>query len=102
MRTFVCAIWILTVSLVSAQVSSIDSSKERMTTVGQMKVEPINIGYSFKLHSNVLREERTIMIALPDDYEKSTKRYPVFYMVDAQWNFKQTTQTINTLYQAMV
>ncbi len=97
MKTLVCAIWFLTVSIVSAQISPTDSAKEPVTTVDQMKVERINIGYSFKLHSRVLHDERTIMVALPDDYEKSTKRYPVFYMVDAQWNFKQTTQTIQTL-----
>lgn len=88
---FICALNI------SAQIPPTDSSKERVNTLIQMKMEPVNIGYSFKLHSSILHDERTIMVALPDDYEKSTKRYPVFYMVDAQWNFKQTSQTIQTL-----
>jgi predicted alpha/beta superfamily hydrolase len=97
MKTSLCVIWMLTVTLAMGQEKPKETLKENIPTLDQIKIEPINTGYSFKLHSKVLHDERTIMVALPDDYEKSTKRYPVFYMVDAQWNFKQTTQAIQTL-----
>jgi predicted alpha/beta superfamily hydrolase len=97
MKTSLCVVWMLTVTLVTGQGKPKETSKENIPTLDQIKTEPINFGYSFKLHSNVLHDDRTIMVALPDDYEKSTKRYPVFYMVDAQWNFKGTTQTIQAL-----
>ncbi|MFH0735850.1 MAG: alpha/beta hydrolase-fold protein [bacterium] len=64
---------------------------------GQISTQPINIGFSFKLHSNILNEERTIMVALPDGYNSTDKNYPVFYLVDGQWNFNLTVQAISVL-----
>jgi predicted alpha/beta superfamily hydrolase len=97
MKTSLCVMWMLTVTLATGQVKSKETLKENIPTLDQIKTEPINFGYSFKIHSKVLHDDRTIMVALPDDYEKSAKRYPVFYMVDAQWNFKGTSQTIQAL-----
>ena len=64
--------------------------------IDQIKTEPINVntGFSFKLHSVVLNEDRTIMISLPDGYNGNTKKYPVLFMLDGQWNFNHTAQTV--------
>jgi predicted alpha/beta superfamily hydrolase len=37
------------------------------------------------------------MIGLPENYEKSTKKYPVLYLLDAQWAFNNTQQAIDWL-----
>jgi predicted alpha/beta superfamily hydrolase len=82
-----CIIWIMAITHLSGQVLTID----------QIKSEPITVttGFSFKLHSAFLNEDRAIMIALPEDYSKNTKKYPVLYMLDAQWNFNHTAQNLN-------
>ena len=79
-------VWILAVDFVSGQVPAVD----------QIKTEPVtvNTGFSFKFHSAILNEDRTIFIALPDGYNNQTKKYPVLYMVDGQWNFNHTAQTL--------
>jgi predicted alpha/beta superfamily hydrolase len=75
-----------------------DSTKVILSVPGidQIKSEPINVntGFSFKLHSVVLNEDRTIMISLPDGYNGNTKKYPVLFMLDGQWNFNHTAQTV--------
>lgn len=45
-------------------------------------MEPIVIGQSFTMDSHVLHEKRRITAYLPADYEKSTTRYPVLYLLD--------------------
>jgi len=84
-----CAVWMLVITIVSGQVPSID----------QIKTEPITStsGISLKLHSAVLNEDRSIMIYVPDGYKTSTKKYPVLYMLDGQWNFNHTAQTVGWL-----
>jgi predicted alpha/beta superfamily hydrolase len=84
------------VTIASAQVKQ-ETEKTGIATIDQIKTEPITVGYSLKMHSNLLNEERTIMIALPDNYHSSTKRYPVLYITDGQWNFIHTSQAISSL-----
>ena len=43
-----------------------------------------------KIHSNVLHEERIVLISLPEDYSKSDKTYPVLFKLDGdKGNFLQ-------------
>ena len=42
------------------------------------------IGQYETFHSDVLNEERTILVHLPDDYETSTRKYPVLYVLDGE------------------
>jgi len=67
--------------------------------LSDFKTEPVTVttGYSLKFHSTILNEDRTINISLPEGYEKSTKKYPVLYMLDAQWNFNHTAQNLGWL-----
>jgi predicted alpha/beta superfamily hydrolase len=68
-------------------------------SLSNLKTEPVTVttGYSLKFHSNILNEDRVINISLPEGYEKSTKKYPVLYMLDAQWNFNHTAQNLGWL-----
>lgn len=91
MKTFLslCAVLMLGLTFVSGQIPTID----------QIKTEPVtvNTGFSFKLHSTLLNEDRTIMISLPDGYDGNTKKYPVLYMLDGQWGFNPTSQVVGWL-----
>lgn len=55
----------------------------------------VNTGISFNIHSKTLGEDRNIMIGLPDGYGNSTKKYPVFYLLDGQWCFSFTKQMVD-------
>lgn len=75
-----CLVCMLTISLVKAQIPSLE----------ELKTEPVTIttGITFKLHSKIMNEDRIICIGVPDYYELNPqKKYPVFYAVDGQWNF---------------
>lgn len=43
--------------------------------------EPVSIGTFRLLHSNVLNEDRTLLVCLPEDYEKSSMSYPVLFVL---------------------
>lgn len=45
--------------------------------------EPITFGHYRTLNSKAMGEERTVLIHLPSDYEKSGKKYPVLFKLDA-------------------
>src|SRR2546421_744469 len=56
----------------------------RVTRTGDIR--PLN-----KFHSDILNNERTILVYLPPGYEKSKDRYPVLYMNDGQNLFDEAT-----------
>ncbi|MFH1197095.1 MAG: alpha/beta hydrolase-fold protein [bacterium] len=95
MRAFLFAMCVLAISVVSAQV--IEVADANITSIEQIKTEPVNVGYSFKFHSEILNEDRTIMVSLPAEYNTSTKNYPVLYITDGQWNFVLSSQAIGSL-----
>lgn len=45
--------------------------------------EPVPIGTFRLLHSNVLNEDRTLLVCLPEDYEKDAASYPVLFVLYA-------------------
>lgn len=45
---------------------------------------PVTLGTTYSMQSEALGEQRKIFVSLPPDYESSTKRYPVVYLLDAQ------------------
>lgn len=81
-----CAIWLLTSAFASAQ----------SPTIADLKPDTIKLttGYSMKFHSAILNEDRTIMVSVPEGYETSNKKYPVVYILDAQWNFNHASQNL--------
>jgi predicted alpha/beta superfamily hydrolase len=76
-----------------AQVATSDRSPpigpERQT-VRVLKRTPIPAGEQVSLHSKLLAEDRTVLVALPTDYGWSGQKYPVLYLTDAQWQFEHT------------
>jgi len=86
-----------TLSIIAILLLSLGAALGQIPSISQIKTEPriINTGISFTLHSKALDEDRTVMIGLPEGYEKSTKKYPVFYLLDGQWGFDFTKQMID-------
>ncbi len=63
----------------------------------QAKIEKISHDEKVKFHSRVLDEERTILIHLPKDYALSGKKYPVLYVLDAEFFFQQSVSAVEFL-----
>ena len=59
--------------------------------------EPVVIGETSTIQSEILDEQRGLMVHLPDGYETSQASYPVVYLLDARSNFHHTTGTIKAL-----
>lgn len=60
----------------------------------------INVGESFTVHSNILKEDRTILVYLPDGYAESNETYPALYLTDGETHFIQTGGTVSFLSSA--
>ena len=59
--------------------------------------EPIVIGKKFEIHSKVLNETRSLLIATPEGYDQEKDRYPVLYLLDGDENFIQTVGIVRSL-----
>jgi hypothetical protein len=57
-------------------------------------------GKFIKIRSQILKEERTLSIALPRDYDKNQKVYPVLYILDAEARneFTEAVSTVKDLH----
>lgn len=56
-----------------------------------------NVIHEYSIHSENLREERDILISLPDDYKETDDQYPVLYVLDASKNYRVTLETVRYL-----
>ncbi len=60
--------------------------------------DPVVIGQKKVIHSNILNEDRTYQIYLPQSYDWAIDRsYPVLYVLDGESNFIHTTATVDFL-----
>lgn len=60
--------------------------------------DPLVVGHSVTFRSQVLDEDRTILVALPGDYEsRPDRRFPVVYVLDGRSQFLHTTATVDVL-----
>lgn len=60
--------------------------------------QDINIGFKDSIKSNVLNENRKILISLPKDYHCTDKTYPVIYRLDGDLDlFIETVSVVNRL-----
>ena len=84
-------------SAVSVHESYSQQLSGTIASINELKTEPVSVGYSIKFHSDILNEDRIVMVSLPDDYSSTMKKYPVLYMPDGQWHFKHTTQAVGGL-----
>lgn len=57
----------------------------------------ITIGETFTFQSNVLGEERIILLSLPKGYDQSQSKYPVLYLLDGESHFYHLTGLIHFL-----
>ncbi len=62
------------------------------TTYGQ-----IYIGDYMGIHSEILHEQRVLLVHLPEDYDDSEARYPVMYLLDGDANFHHVTGLVDFL-----
>jgi predicted alpha/beta superfamily hydrolase len=54
---------------------------------------PLAVGERLSLPSKVMGEERTLFVSVPDSYARTTRRYPVLYLTDAESQFDHTRAT---------
>lgn len=60
--------------------------------------DPIVIGRTQRIHSDILHEDRTIRIALPPSYGWAVdRRYPVLYLLDAETDFVHSASSVDYL-----
>lgn len=60
---------------------------------------PIVVGQSQVIHSNILNEERTYQVYLPESYPWAVDRkYPVLYVLDGESNFLHTVGSSSFLF----
>lgn len=52
---------------------------------------------AFSIQSQSLGQEREVLVALPRDYELGNDRYPVVYVLDADWHFLSAVAAIRYL-----
>lgn len=85
----ISAIYILSVNCCFAQAQDFTFSEEGSITIGT----------TLSFQSEILSEERKILVSLPDDYLTSSRRYPVIYILDAQYfhQFQYTSGVISAL-----
>ncbi|MEM8900196.1 MAG: alpha/beta hydrolase-fold protein [Bacteroidota bacterium] len=68
--------------------------------------QPIEIGNTYQLHSDILQEERRYSVSLPSSYENDPfyqeKAYPVLFVLDGERLFQQTVTVVQALSQGSV
>ncbi len=83
--------YILKISLFLVLLSSCQH-KETITEISQ-----ISIATKHTIASEILKEDRQILISLPDGYEKTTANYPVLVLTDGVQNIKHAIGSIELL-----
>lgn len=65
----------------------------------QSDEKDITIGIQVKLYSDILNEERTLLVNLPPGYEESNREYPVLYLLDGgqTFRFSKSVGTVGAL-----
>jgi uncharacterized protein len=59
--------------------------------------EPVVIGHRLTLHSEILGEDRRILVHLPRGYATSTERHPVLYVLDGPTHFHHVSGATQSL-----
>jgi len=60
-------------------------------------VEDVILGKLIKFQSDVLDEERQIMVYLPTGYDQTKMNYPVLYLLDGRAHFQHASSTVQFL-----
>ena len=72
-------------------------SKEDSIAKNNIKSDSITIGQKHIITSNVLNEDRQILISLPDGYATSNANYPVLYLTDGFQNIEHVRGSVEIL-----
>jgi hypothetical protein len=59
--------------------------------------DDISIGKYRVIYSEILNEDRTILVSLPRDYEKTEKAFPVLYMLYGDHTYTYFAETVSVL-----
>ena len=71
-----------------------------VTASKQLKAEVIAVGESYSLQSTILKQQRRYSVSLPSRYQaEPNRRYPVLYLVDADFQFFHVAATVKNLTQ---
>jgi len=62
--------------------------------------EPVFLGTKYTIHSDILGDDRSFLVALPHGYESTMLRYPVLYVLDAEYFFHQAHAALQFLSEA--
>ena len=65
--------------------------------LAQEKEEDIKLGKLIRFQSNILNEERQIMVSLPNGYFQTTTKYPVLYLLDGRGHYLHASSTVQFL-----
>jgi predicted alpha/beta superfamily hydrolase len=68
-----------------------------MRSHAQANEEPVVIGKKIQIHSSILNETRSLLIATPEGYSQEPDRYPVLYLLDGDENFVQAVGIVRSL-----
>lgn len=62
----------------------------------------VQFGESYSLHSKILDQDRPYWISVPESYhaKASDQRYPVLYLLDAEWNFYLVSPVLQFMNQS--
>jgi predicted alpha/beta superfamily hydrolase len=63
----------------------------------QEEMEDVVLGKLIPFQSNVLEEERQIMVYLPTGYHQAQTKYPVLYLLDGRGHFQHASSTVQFL-----
>jgi len=64
---------------------------------GQSHANEVVVGEVTHIRSNVLNEERTLLISKPAGYEDGADRFPVLYLLDGETHFRYTSGIVEFL-----
>lgn len=63
----------------------------------QGKTKVINNEEKITIHSEILNQDRMLLISVPDNYKEANKEYPVLYVLDGNTHFKHVTAAVDYL-----
>ena len=62
-------------------------------------ITPFSIGKTYKMHSKILKEDRSYILELPSSYETSKKKYPILVLLDGEVSYHSHSGILNHMTQ---
>jgi len=66
-------------------------------SLGQNQTHFVTIGQTVQIHSEILKQSRSLTVSKPNSYDSGTDRYPVLYLLDGESNFEYTAAIVRFL-----